>query len=99
MTTPVYTAQEIAHDALEELENARLALCRLEAIFCAAAALPDDSRHIHHLIGLGLFYAADAANLASLNCEAIGHALLACAPQNENLENVALESGVPSHES
>ena len=91
---PRRSLQEIAHDALEVLEVARRSLSQLEALLYETSEHKSLSPHVRTLLELGWSVAADAANLACCNCEAIGESLSSCAPQNSETENVARDSEV-----
>lgn len=94
MTAQSRTLQEIAHDALEDLEVAKRHLGQLESLLYAAGADKGISTHIRNLIDIGWSLACDGANLASCSCEEIGLALGNCATQNAEFENVSRTAGV-----
>lgn len=83
MSTKVIAATQIAHDALEDLENAKRALSHLESLLKTASTLAAGNKHLQSLMEMGWFYACDAANNASINCEGIGEKLIAASAQFE----------------
>lgn len=91
---PRRSLQEIAHDAHEDLGSAQIVLGRLESLMFAALSDWTMSPHIRNLVDIAWNIAADGANTASGDFEAIGKALSESAPQNTQSENVARESEV-----
>lgn len=83
------SAQEIAHDALEDLGAANIVLSQLESLLFAATKLKEHSAHSENLLDIAWCLAADAANAANCNSEEISQALDELASQNANNENVA----------
>lgn len=94
MNTPARTIQEIAHDALEDLGSAQLVLGKLESLLYAALADNGTSQHVRNLVDIAWNLAADGANTASGDFEAIGKALSGCAPQNTQSEIASQDLGV-----
>ncbi|NWC24048.1 hypothetical protein HX787_20370 [Pseudomonas tolaasii] len=94
MKAPIRSIQEIAHDAHEDLGSAQIVLSRLESLMFAALSDSTMSPHIRNLVDIAWNIAADGANTASVDFEAIGKALSGCAPQNGQSENVARDSEV-----
>ena len=84
MNTPARTIQEIAHDALEDLESSQIVLGKLESLLYAALADKSISPHIRNLIDIGWSLAADGANTADCNREAISWALSNCSPLSDS---------------
>lgn len=72
------TIQEIAHDALEDLESAQIALRKVEAVLYAALADKGTSQHVRNLVDVAWNLAADGANTADCNREEITTALSGC---------------------
>lgn len=79
MNTPVRTIQEVAHDALEDLESAQIALRKIEAVLYAALADKGTSQHVRNLVDVAWNLAADGANTADCSHEEISAALSGCA--------------------
>ena len=79
MNTPARTIQEIAHDTLEDLESAQIALRRVEAVLYAALADKGTSQHVRNLVDVAWNLAADGANAADCDREEITAALAGCA--------------------
>lgn len=79
MSAQARTIQEVAHDALEDLESAQVALRRIEAVLYAALADKGTSQHIRSLVDVAWNLAADGANTADCNREEITAALAGCA--------------------
>ena len=79
MSAQARTIQEVAHDALEDLESAQIALRKVEAVLYAALADKGTSQHVRNLIDVAWNLAADGANTADCNREAISVALSGCA--------------------
>jgi len=71
--------QEVAHDALEDLESAQIALRKVEAVLYAALADKGTSQHVRNLVDVAWNLAADGANTADCNREQIAAALSGCA--------------------
>ena len=71
MSAQARTIQEIAHDALEDLESAQVALRRIEAVLYAALADTSLSKHTYSLLDAAWNLAADGANTADCNREEI----------------------------
>lgn len=94
MTTPIRSDYEIASSALDNLESAKRALCRLESLLCAASISSGTGQHVRNLIDIGWTIAADAAATASSDCEEIGQGLIESAPQIAESQNVARVSEV-----
>ena len=94
MKTPARTIQEIAHDTLEDLESAQITLRKVEAVLYAALADKGTSQHVRNLVDVAWNLAADGANTASGDFEAIGKALSGCAPQNTQSEIASQDLGV-----
>ena len=82
MNTLARTIQEIAHDTLEDLESAQIALRKVEAVLYAALADKGTSQHVRNLVDVAWNLAADGANTADCNREAISAALSGCAGLN-----------------
>lgn len=79
MNTPARTIHQIAHDALEDLGSAQVILGKLESLLYAALADKGTSQHIRNLVDIAWNLAADGANTADCNHEAISAALSGCA--------------------
>lgn len=79
MSAQARTIQEVAHDALEDLESAQAALHRIEAVLYAALADTRLSKHTYKLLDAAWSLAADGANTADCNREEITAALAGCA--------------------
>lgn len=79
MNTRARTIQEVAHDALEDLESAQIALRKVEAVLYAALADKGPSQHVRNLVDVAWNLAAEGANTADCNHEAISAALSGCA--------------------
>jgi len=79
MNTLARTIQEIAHDTLEDLESAQIALRKVEAVLYAALADKGTNQHVRNLVDVAWNLAADGANTADCNREAISAALSGCA--------------------
>lgn len=79
MSTQARTIQEVAHDALEDLGSAQIVLRKLEAVLYAALADKGASQQIRNLVDVAWNLAADGANTADCNREAISAALSGCA--------------------
>lgn len=75
MSTQARTIQEVAHDALEDLESAQIALRKVEAVLYAALADKGTSQHVRNLVDVAWNLAADGANTADCNREQIAAAL------------------------
>lgn len=78
MNTPARTIQEVAHDALEDLESAQIVLRKVEAVLYAALADKGTSQHVHNLVDVAWNLAADGANTADCSREAISAVLAGC---------------------
>ena len=78
MSAQARTIQEVAHDALEDLESAQVALRRIEAVLYAALADTSLSKHTYSLLDAAWNLAADGANTADCNREEITAALTGC---------------------
>lgn len=78
MNDAIRTPQEVAQDALEDLESAQIVLRKLEAVLYAALADKGTSQHDRNLVEVAWSLAADGANTADCNREAISAALSAC---------------------
>ncbi|PUB31198.1 hypothetical protein C8K66_10792 [Pseudomonas sp. GV105] len=78
MNTPARVIQEVAHDALEDLESAQIALRKIEAVLYAALADKGTSQHVRNLVDVAWNLAADGANTADCDREAISAALSGC---------------------
>jgi hypothetical protein len=79
MSAQVRTIQEVAHDALEDLESAQIVLRKVEAVLYAALADKGISQHVRNLVDVSWNLAADRANTADCNREQIAAALVGCA--------------------
>ena len=79
MSARARTIQEVAHDALEDLESAQAALRRIEVVLYAALADTSLSKHTYNLLGAAWNLAADGANTADCSREQIAAALSGCA--------------------
>lgn len=79
MSAQARTIQEVAHDALEDLESAQIALRKVEAVLYAALADKGTSQHVRNLVDVAWNLAADGANTADCNREQIAAALAGCA--------------------
>ncbi|MBJ2210340.1 hypothetical protein JFT33_27525 [Pseudomonas carnis] len=79
MNSQSRTIQEVAHDALEDLESAQVALRRIEAVLYAALADTSLSKHTYSLLDAAWSLAADGANTADCSREEITDALAGCA--------------------
>ncbi|WP_426124999.1 hypothetical protein [Pseudomonas sp. PSPC2-3] len=79
MSVQARTIQEVAHDALEDLEVAQIALRQVEAVLYAALADKGISQHVRNLVDVAWKLAADGANTADCNREEITAALAGCA--------------------
>ena len=79
MSAQARTLQEVAHDALEDLESAQIALRKVEAVLYAALADKGTSQHVRNLVDVAWNLAADGANTADCNREVISAALSGCA--------------------
>ncbi|WP_460063123.1 hypothetical protein [Pseudomonas sp. H2_H09] len=79
MSAQARTIQEVAHDALEDLESAQIVLRKVEAVLCAALADNATSQHVRNLVDVAWNLAADGANTADCNREQIAAALVGCA--------------------
>ena len=91
MTAPIRTTNQVAHDALEDLENAKRTHKHLEALLHAISRASEGQSHIRDLADLGCFVAADAANY--LDCQIVEIGLqLNVATQNAKTENVSRTS-------
>ena len=78
MSAQARTIQEIAHDALEGLESAQIALRKVEAVLYAALADKGTSQHVRNLVDVAWSLAADGANTADCNREEISASLSGC---------------------
>ena len=78
MSAQARTIQEVAHDALEDLESAQIALRKVEAVLYAALADKGTSQHVRNLVDVAWNLAADGANTADCNREQIAAALAGC---------------------
>ena len=78
MSAQARTIQEVAHDALEDLESAQIALRKVEAVLYAALADKGTSQHVRNLVDVAWNLAADGANTADCNREEIAAALAGC---------------------
>ena len=79
MSAQARTIQEVAHDALEDLESAQIALRKVEAVLYAALAEKGTSQHVRNLVDVAWSLAADGANTTDCNREQIAAALGGCA--------------------
>ncbi|MBC3244717.1 MULTISPECIES: hypothetical protein [Pseudomonas] len=79
MSAQARTIQEVAHDALEDLESAQIVLRKVEAVLYAALADKCTSQHVRNLVDVAWNLAADGANTADCNREQIAAALAGCA--------------------
>lgn len=79
MSAQARTIQEVAHDALEDLESAQIVLRKVEAVLYAALADKCTSQHVRNLVDVAWNLAADGANTADCNREQIAAALVGCA--------------------
>lgn len=79
MSVQTRTIQEVAHDALEDLESAQIVLRKLEAVLYAALAAEGTSQHVRNLVDVAWNLAADGANTADCSREQIAAALSGCA--------------------
>lgn len=79
MSAQARTIQEVAHDALEDLESAQIALRKVEAVLYAALADKGTSQHVCNLVDVAWNLAADGAYTADCNREQIAAALVGCA--------------------
>ncbi|AZP71085.1 hypothetical protein EJJ20_14515 [Pseudomonas poae] len=77
MSAQARTIQEVAHDALEDLESAQIVLRKLEAVLYAALAAEGTSQHVRNLVDVAWNLAADGADTADCNREEIAAALSA----------------------
>lgn len=92
MTAP-RTISQVAHDALEDLENAKRTHKHLEALLHAISRASEGQSHIRDLADLGCFVAADAANY--LDCQIVDIARqLNVATQNAESKIVSRHSEV-----
>lgn len=94
MTAPIRTTSQVAHDALEDLENAKRTHKHLEALLHAISRASEGQSHIRDLADLGCFVAADAANYLDCQIVEIGRQLNV-ATQNAESQNVSRHSEVP----
>jgi hypothetical protein len=78
MSAQARTIQEVAHDALEDLGSAQIALRQVEAVLWAALADKGTSQHVRNLLDVAWSLAADGANTADCNREAIADSLAGC---------------------
>lgn len=78
MSAQARTIQEVAHDALEDLESAKIVLRKIEAVLYAALAAEGTSQHVRNLVEVAWNLAADGANTADCNREQIAAALSGC---------------------
>ncbi|CRM35343.1 hypothetical protein [Pseudomonas sp. 37 R 15] len=78
MSAQARTIQEVAHDALEDLESAQIALRKVEAVLYAALADKGTSQHVRNLLDVAWSLAADGANAADCDREQIAAALAGC---------------------
>jgi hypothetical protein len=78
MSAQARTIQEVAHDALEDLGSAQIALRKVEAVLYAALADKGTSQHVRNLVDVAWSLAADGANIADCNREQIAAALAGC---------------------
>lgn len=79
MNSQSRTIQEVAHDALEDLESAQIALRKVEAVLYAALADKGTCQHVRNLVDVAWNLAADGANTADCSREQIAAALSGCA--------------------
>lgn len=85
--TDFNSLDQIAHEALDNLETAKRALNHLETVLFIAEGMASKEPRLQSLLNLAWFYAVDAANLASCHAEDIGDALIAFAPQKATSAN------------
>ncbi len=78
MSAQARTIQEVAHDALEDLESAQIALRKVEAVLYAVLADKGTSQHVRNLVDVAWNLAADGANAADCDREQIAAALAGC---------------------
>lgn len=78
MSAQTRTIQEVAHDALEDLESAQIVLRKVEAVLYAVLADKGTSQHVRNLVDVAWNLAADGANTADCNREEIAAALAGC---------------------
>lgn len=78
MSAQARTIQEVAHDALEDLESAQIALRKVEAVLYAALADKGTSQHVRNPVDVAWSLAADGANTADCSREEIAAALSGC---------------------
>ncbi|WLH25290.1 hypothetical protein PSH76_05455 [Pseudomonas sp. FP215] len=78
MSVQARTIQEVAHDALEDLESAQIALRKVEAVLYAVLADKGTSQHVRNLVDVAWNLAADGANAADCDREQIAAALAGC---------------------
>lgn len=81
MTTQNRSGQQIAHNALLDLESAKAALNQLESLLFSVSMAQAHPSHVSNLIEIAWNLAADAANNASCNYENISRELDGLAPQ------------------
>ncbi|WP_455911194.1 hypothetical protein [Pseudomonas putida] len=79
MSAQARTIQEVAHDTLEDLGSAQIALRQVEAVLWAALADKGTSQHVRNLLDVAWGLAAEGANTADCNREEITAALAGCA--------------------
>lgn len=79
MSAQARTIQEVAHDALEDLESAQIALRKVEAVLYAVLSDTGVSKQIYNLVDVAWGLAADGANAADCSRETIAAALSGCA--------------------
>ncbi|MCW2098154.1 UNVERIFIED_ORG: hypothetical protein EDF86_1548 [Pseudomonas psychrophila] len=80
MSVQARTIQEVAHDALEELESAKAFLGKLESLLLATLDHKEGmSPHIRNLVGIAWTLASDGANAFDCSCEEISASLSKCA--------------------
>ena len=79
MSAQARTIQEVAHDALEDLESAQITLRKVEAVLYAVLADKSTSQHVRNLVDVAWDLAADGANAADCDREEITAALAGCA--------------------
>ncbi len=94
MTFRKSTALEIAHQALLDLESAKLQLCQLESLIFAVTKLQEHPAHASNLIDLAWYLATESANGISANYDSVSDALDQLATHNPCSKSVARDSEV-----
>lgn len=79
MSAQTRTIQEVAHDALEDLDSAQIVLRKIEAVLWTALADKGTSQHVRNLVDVAWNLAADGASTADCSREEITAALAGCA--------------------